>query len=172
MSSKGINRDIKSAAGALKGIYQLSGRHEAGNYAYAIVVSRFNEHLTTALLQSALSCLAQHGAKPKQIKVVWVPGAFEIPVVANKLAQAEKHHVIITLGAVIEGETIHGRLISNSLVHGITMTARENNLPIIDGVVTTDTMRQAEKRCLSGEESRGWYAALAAMEMAHVMNAL
>ncbi|MFT5123017.1 MAG: 6,7-dimethyl-8-ribityllumazine synthase [Kiritimatiellia bacterium] len=172
MSAKGISRDIQSAAGSLEGICQVTGRHEAGNYAYAIVVSRFNEHLTTALLQSAVACLTQHGAKPTQIKVVWVPGAFEIPVVANKLAQAGKHHAIITLGVVLEGETLHARLISNSLVRGITMTSRENNLPIIDGVVTGNTLKQAEKRCLSGEDSRGWYAALAAMEMAHVMNAL
>ena len=136
------------------------------------MVSRFNEHLTTALVATAIACLREHGAKDPQISVTWVPGAFEIPVAANKMAKSGKFHAIMAFGAVLEGETLHARLISGTLVRAIAEISLETNVPIIDGVVNAGTVKLAEKRCFGGEDSRGWYCAQAAMEMAQVMNNL
>jgi 6,7-dimethyl-8-ribityllumazine synthase len=168
MASKGISFNIEKATASIKGVRQISGVHEAGNFRYGIVVSRFNETLTTALVATAIACLKAHGAEESQIVVAWVPGAFEIPVVANKMAHSGQFDSIIALGVVLEGETLHARLISGTLVRAIAESSLATDIPIIDGVVNAANIKLAEKRCLSGEESRGWYCALAAMEMAHV----
>ena len=172
MASKGISFNIEKATESIKDVYTVSGSHEAGGYNYGIVVSRFNEHLTTALVATAIACLREHGAKDAQITVAWVPGAFEIPVMASKMAKSGKYHSVMVFGAVLEGETLHARLISGTLVRAIAETSLETHVPIIDGVVNATSMKIAEKRCYSGEESRGWYCALAAMEMAHVVDSV
>ena len=169
MASKGISFNIERRRSRWNVYTVVESRSR--RLQYGIVVSRFNEHLTT-LVATAIACLREHGAKDAQITVAWVPGAFEIPVMASKMAKSGKYHAVMVFGAVLEGETLHARLISGTLVRAIAETTLETHVPIIDGVVNATSMKIAEKRCYSGEESRGWYCALAAMEMAHVVDSV
>ncbi len=139
---------------------------------FAIVVSRFNDFITERLVGGAVDALVRSGTLDKDIDVVKVPGAFEIPLVALKLAQLKKHDAVICLGAVIRGATPHFDYVSAEVSKGVAAAGMESGMPIIFGVVTTDTLEQAIERAGSKSGNKGWDAALAAVEMANLMGAV
>ena len=141
----------------------------------AIVVARFNDLVTAKLLSGCLDCLSRHGidAGPNssQMDVAWVPGSFELPLVAQRLAQSGHYQVVITLGAVIRGDTPHFDVVVAEASKGIAAVARDTGIPVIFGVLTTDTMQQALER--AGIKSNlGWSYALEALEMGSLMASL
>jgi len=139
---------------------------------FAIVVSRFNDFITDKLVGGAVDALVRSGTLDKDIDVVKVPGAFEIPLVAHKLASRKKHDAVICLGAVIRGATPHFDYVSAEVSKGVAAASLETGMPIIFGVVTTDTLEQAIERAGSKSGNKGWDAALAAVEMANLMGPL
>ncbi|EMI09745.1 6,7-dimethyl-8-ribityllumazine synthase [Anoxybacillus salavatliensis] len=134
-----------------------------------IVVARFNEFITSKLLSGALDGLKRHGVEEQQIDVAWVPGAFEIPLVAKKMAESKKYDAVITLGAVIRGATSHYDYVCNEVAKGTSHAALSSGVPVIFGVLTTDTIEQAIERAGTKAGNKGWEAALSAIEMANVM---
>ncbi|MEW6412952.1 MAG: 6,7-dimethyl-8-ribityllumazine synthase [Candidatus Zixiibacteriota bacterium] len=141
------------------------GKLEAAGKSFALVVSRFNNFLTDKLRDGAIDCLVRHGCDEKQISVAYVPGAFEIPYVAAKLASTDKYDAVICLGAVIRGDTPHFDYISNEASKGIAKVALETGRPVIFGLVTADTLEQAIERSGTKAGNKGWDAALSAVEM-------
>ncbi|MBS4190857.1 6,7-dimethyl-8-ribityllumazine synthase [Bacillus sp. FJAT-49705] len=133
-----------------------------------IVVSRFNEFITGKLLSGAEDALKRHGVKDEDVTVVWVPGAFEIPLTAMKLAQASDFDAIITLGTVIRGATPHFDFVSNEVAKGVAATGMQSGIPIIFGVLTTDTIEQAIERAGTKAGNKGWEAAVGAIEMGNL----
>ena len=136
---------------------------------FALVVSRFNDFITDKLVGGAVDALTRSGTKEKDIDIVKVPGAFEIPLLAKKLAAMAKYDAIICLGAVIRGATPHFDYVSAEVSKGIATASMETGTPIIFGVVTTDTLEQAIERSGSKAGNKGWDSALAAVEMANLM---
>ena len=157
----------------------LEGGHSAHGLRFGIVVSRFNEFITERLLEGALQVLAVHGADLEQVQVARVPGAFEIPLVAKKMALSRQYNAVICLGAVIRGETPHFEYISAEVSSGIAKMALETGIPILFGVLTTDTVEQAMERARdltsttedvsASARHRGRQTALAAVEMANLV---
>lgn len=139
---------------------------------FAIVVSRFNDFITDKLVGGAVDALVRSGTLDKDIDVVKVPGAFEIPLVAQKIANRKKHDAVICLGAVIRGATPHFEYVSAEVSKGVATASMESGLPIIFGVVTTDTLEQAIERAGSKSGNKGWDSGLAAVEMANLMGAV
>jgi len=137
---------------------------------YCIIVSRFNEFITSKLLSGATDELIRHGAKEAEIDVVWVPGAFEIPLIAKKCAQTKKYDAIITLGAVIRGATPHFDYVSNEVAKGVAQVSLSENVPVIFGVLTTDNIEQAIERAGTKAGNKGSDAAKSAIELADLMN--
>ena len=141
----------------------------------AVVVARFNDLVTSKLLSGCLDCLSRHGIDTtdtsSQLDVAWVPGSFELPIVAQNLARSGRYQVVITLGAVIRGDTPHFDVVVAEASKGIAAVARESGVPVIFGVLTTDTMQQALER--AGIKSNlGWSYGLQALEMGSLMAAL
>ncbi|MGD9058072.1 MAG: 6,7-dimethyl-8-ribityllumazine synthase [Desulfobacterales bacterium] len=136
---------------------------------FALVVSRFNDFITDKLLSGAQDALVRSGAKDNDIQIVKVPGAFEIPLVAKKMATAKKVNAIICLGAVIRGATPHFDYVSAEVSKGIAQVSLESGVPIIFGIVTTDTIEQAIERAGTKAGNKGWSAAMAAVEMANLL---
>ena len=134
----------------------------------AVVVSRFNEFITSKLLGACLDTLRRHGVDDDAIDVYWCPGAYEIPFVARKASEAQKYEAIICLGAVIRGATSHYDLVCNEAAKGISAVANESGIPVIFGVVTTDTIEQAVERAGTKAGNKGADAAMAAIEMANL----
>lgn len=134
----------------------------------ALVVSRFNEPVTEALLEGAIRCLDRHGCTAERRKVLRVPGAWEIPFAAKKLAAEGGHDVIVGLGALIRGETPHFDVLAAEVARGLGQVGLDSGIPTIFGVLTTDTAAQARARSGSGSDNKGWEAALAALEMANL----
>jgi 6,7-dimethyl-8-ribityllumazine synthase len=153
-------------------IKETSGQLVAGDRKYAIVVSRFNEFITGKLLGGAVDCLKRHGAKDEQISVVWVPGACEIPLVARKLAQGGKFGAILCLGAVIRGGTNHYEYVCQQVSRGVSQVNYDTGVPAIFGVLTCDTIEQAIERAGTKGGNAGEKAAMAAMELASVIEQL
>lgn len=145
----------------------LQGSFKIRDKKIAVVVSRFNEFITKKLLDGCLKELARLGIKQKEIIVVWVPGAFEIPVAALKFARNKKIDAVICLGAVIRGETMHFELVARGAAMGITEVALRTGKPVIFGILATETVEQATKRC--GRENKGIEAARNAVEMANLL---
>ncbi len=148
---------------------------DAANCRFAVVVSRFNDLVTAKLLSGCLYCLFRHGVDTSKssdfLDIAWVPGSFELPIVASSLAKSGRYQAIITLGAVIRGDTPHFDVVIAEASKGIASVARESGIPVIFGVLTTDTMQQALER--SGIKSNlGWTYALQALEMASLMKKL
>jgi 6,7-dimethyl-8-ribityllumazine synthase len=135
---------------------------------FALVVSRFNDFITEKLLSGALDALVRSGAADEDLEVVKVPGAFEIPLVAKKMANTKRFDAVICLGAVIRGSTSHFDLISAEVSKGVAMAGMESEIPIIFGVITTDTIEQAIERAGTKAGNKGWSAAIAAVEMANL----
>ena len=136
---------------------------------FALVVSRFNDFITEKLLSGALDALIRSGAADEDIEVVKVPGAFEIPLVAKKMAQTKRFDAVICLGAVIRGSTPHFDYVSAEVSKGIALVGMESEIPVIFGVITTDTIEQAIERAGSKAGNKGWSAAIDAVEMANLL---
>ena len=135
---------------------------------FALVVSRFNDFITEKLLSGALDALVRSGAEDKDIEVVKVPGSFEIPLVATKLAKTNRFNAVICLGAVIRGSTPHFDYVSAEVSKGVALAGMESGIPVIFGVITTDTIEQAIERAGTKAGNKGWSAAMAAVEMANL----
>jgi 6,7-dimethyl-8-ribityllumazine synthase len=135
---------------------------------FALVVSRFNDFITEKLLSGALDTLIRSGAEDKDIEVVKVPGSFEIPLVAMKMAKTNRFDAVICLGAVIRGSTPHFDYVSAEVSKGVAMAGMESNIPVIFGVITTDTIEQAIERAGTKAGNKGSSAAMAAVEMANL----
>jgi len=144
----------------------IQGHLSAEGKQFAIVVSRFNEFITERLLEGALDCLARHGASLEGVDVVRVPGSFEIPAAASRLAATKRYHAVICLGAVIRGETPHFEYVASEVAKGIAQVNFATGTPTIFGIVTADTLEQAIERAGTKAGNRGWEAALSAIEMA------
>ena len=153
-------------------IKEIKGQVTAGKGSYAIVVSRFNEFITSKLLGGAIDCLQRHGAGDEQISVIWVPGSCEITQVAKKLANSGKYAAVICLGAVIRGQTAHYDYVCQQVVRGIGQINYDSPTPAIFGVLTCETFEQAVERAGTKMGNAGANAALTAMEMANVMEQL
>ena len=136
---------------------------------FALVVSRFNDFITDRLVGGAVDALIRSGALTEDIDIVKVPGAFEIPLVAKKMAKKGKYHAIICLGAVIRGATPHFEYVSAEVTKGIAMVSLEFEIPVIFGIVTTDTIEQAIERAGTKAGNKGWHAAISAIEMANLI---
>lgn len=153
-------------------IEEIKGPIKAGKGKYAVVVSRFNEFITSKLLAGAIDCLQRHGANDEQISVVWVPGACEITIAAKQLAASGKYVAVLCLGAVIRGQTGHYEAVCQQVVRGVGQINYDTNVPAIFGVLTCETLEQAVERAGTKMGNAGADAAMTAMEMAHVMEQL
>ena len=142
------------------------GQLVARDYKFGIVVSRFNDFLSQKLLAGALDALNRHEASDDNIEVSWVPGAFEIPLVAKKMAESKKYDAVICLGVIIRGATPHFEFVSAEVSKGVAKVGLDSGVPTIFGVVTTDTIEQAIERSGSKAGNKGWDAAVGAIEMA------
>ncbi len=147
----------------------IEGKLQAKDLKFGIVLSRFNDFITSRLLDGAVDGLVRHGAAEKDIEVVRVPGAFEIPLVAKKMALAGKYDAVICLGTVIRGATPHFDYVASEVSKGIAAASLETGVPIAFGVITTDTIEQAVERAGSKSGNKGWDAAITAIEMAQVV---
>ena len=148
------------------------GKLDASGLRIAIVVGRFNEAITRQLLEGARDCLRRHGADDQALVVAWVPGAFEIPLVAQKLARSSRFDAVICLGAVIRGATAHFEHVAGQAAAGVARVALETGVPITFGILTTDTIEQALERAGTKAGNKGFDAALAAIEMANLLGQL
>ncbi len=150
----------------------IEGELQAKGFKFGIIVSRFNDFITSKLLDGALDALRRHGADEKDIDVVKVPGSFEIPVVARKLATKGLYNAVICLGTVIRGATPHFEYVSAEVSKGIASASMETGIPIAFGIITSDTIEQAVERAGTKSGNKGWDAAITAIEMAQVMKKL
>jgi 6,7-dimethyl-8-ribityllumazine synthase len=148
------------------------GRPDGEARRIAIVVARFHEHVTSRLLEGALASLRARGVAEDAVDVAWVPGAFEIPLVAQRFASTNVYDAVICLGAVVRGETAHFDLVAGEAARGIAAVARETGIPVIFEVLASETLAQAEARAGGERGNRGWDAAEAALEMADLLDAL
>ncbi len=139
---------------------------------FGLVVSRFNEFITKKLLEGAQDALLRHGVSQGDIEVAWVPGAFEIPLVAKKLAQTKRYDAVICLGAVIRGETSHFEYIAAQLARDISRVGLDAGLPVIYGVITADTLEQSIERAGTKQGNKGFQAAASAIEMANLLKSI
>lgn len=137
---------------------------------FAIVVSRFNDFITERLTGGAIDALVRHGVADADIDIIKVPGAFEIPLMAKKAATASKYNAILCLGAVIRGATPHFDYVCSEVTKGVAMVSMDSDIPVIYGVVTTDTIEQAIERAGTKAGNKGWDAAMAGIEMANLMS--
>lgn len=150
----------------------VEGSFEAGDARFAIVVARWNSEITEALLNGALRALQRHGVADGNITVVRVPGAFELPLAASKVAKSGQYAAVICLGCVIRGGTPHFEYVCRECTRGIGEVALKENLPIAFGVLTTDDLQQALDRAGDNEENKGEEAALTALEMVNLFSQL
>ncbi len=139
---------------------------------FGLVVSRFNEFFSKKLLEGAQDALLRHGVSEADIEVAWVPGSFEIPPIAQKLAQTKKYDAIICLGAVIRGDTPHFDYVAAEVTKGIARVSLDAGVPVINGIITTDTLEQAIERSGTKAGNKGFQAAASAIEMANLMKSL
>jgi len=150
----------------------IEGKLIAREYRFAIIVSRFNEFISGHLLSGALDCLKRHEADEDAIELIWVPGAFEIPMAAKKAVLSKRYDAVICLGAVIRGSTPHFDYVASEVAKGIAHVSLETGLPVIFGVITSDTLEQAIERAGSKAGNKGWQAAASAIEMADLNSQL
>jgi 6,7-dimethyl-8-ribityllumazine synthase len=139
---------------------------------YGIIVGRFNEFIGGKLLTGAFDALKRHGVEDSEIEVAWVPGAFEIPLIAKKMAKSDKYDAVICLGAVIRGSTPHFDYVSNEVTKGVASVSLDTEVPVIFGVLTTDSIEQAIERAGTKAGNKGYEAAVTAIEMANLIGEL
>ena len=145
------------------------GKLIAQDLKIGIVVARFNEFIGSSLLNGAIDGLKRHGMEEDDIEVAWVPGAFEIPVVAKKMAASKKYDAVITLGAVIKGSTSHFDYVCSAVTSGVNQAALSTGVPVLFGVLTTDTIEQAIERSGTKAGNKGYDVAVGAIEMANLL---
>lgn len=150
----------------------LEGRISAEGCRFGLVVSRFNDFISSKLVEGAVDALKRHGAAEDQLLLVKVPGAFEIPLAAKKLAESGKVDAVICLGAVIRGSTPHFEYVAAEVAKGIAVVSLDTKVPVAFGVLTTDNLEQAIERAGTKSGNKGWDAALAAMEMVNLFKQL
>lgn len=150
----------------------IEGKVSAEGLKFGIAVARFNEFITSKLLGGALDTLKRHGGNEDDIDVAWVPGAFELPLVAKKMAKSGKYDAVICIGAVIRGATTHYDLICNEAAKGIAQTGLETGVPVVFSVVTAENIQQAIERAGTKAGNKGADGAMTAMEMADLMKRL
>ena len=150
----------------------VEGKLDAKGLRVAIVASRFNDFITSRLIDGAVDCLLRHGASEKDISVLRVPGSFEIPLAAKKAAAGGKVDAVVCLGALIRGQTPHFEYISAEVTKGVAQVALDAGMPVTFGVVTADTLEQAVDRAGAKSGNKGFEAALGAIEMANLLRSL
>lgn len=150
----------------------LQGQLNAKNKKFGIVIGRFNEFITHKLLTGAYDCIERHGGNLDDIDVAWVPGSFEIPTVAKKMAESQKYDAVLCLAAVIRGGTDHYEYVASEVTKGIAHVSLETGLPIIYGVLTCNTIEEAIERAGTKQGNKGWEAALSGIEMANLMGSI
>jgi 6,7-dimethyl-8-ribityllumazine synthase len=150
----------------------IEGELQAKGLKFGIVVSRFNDFITNKLLDGALDALLRHGAKEEDIDIIKVPGSFEIPMVARRLALKGTYNALICLGTIIRGATPHFEYIAAEVSKGIASASMETGLPIAFGIITSDTIEQAIERAGTKSGNKGWDAAITAIEMAQLLKKL
>ena len=150
----------------------IEGKITAEGFRFAIIVSRFNDFISSKLVEGAMDALVRHGADEEQIALVKVPGAFEIPVAAKKLAAERKFDAVICLGAVIRGATSHFEYVAAEVSKGIASVSLESEIPVTFGVLTTENLEQAIERAGSKAGNKGWDAAVAAIEMINLFRSI
>jgi len=153
-------------------VQTLQGHLNAQNRKFGLVISRFNEFISHKLLDGAMDCLLRHGADEKNISVYWVPGSFEIPLLAQKIASSGKYNAIICLGVVIRGDTPHFEYVASEVTKGIAQVSLHTGTPVAFGIITADTIEQAIERAGTKSGNKGWDAALSAIEMADLFKKL
>ncbi len=153
-------------------VQELHGALEVGSERYGIVVSRFNEFITSKLLGGALDCLRRHGAKDEQIFVLWVPGSFEVPTAAKRMAGSGKFGAVLCLSAVIRGQTAHFDQVCQQITRGVGQVGMDTSVPTMFGVITCDTLEEAIDRAGAKGGNLGFNAALGAIEMVRVLGQL
>jgi 6,7-dimethyl-8-ribityllumazine synthase len=146
----------------------VEGEVSARGFRFAIIVSRYNSFITDQLLTEALEALKTAGASETDITVFRVPGSFELPQAAGKILQFERYDAVICLGALLRGETLHFELISNECARGLQSVARQFGVPVTFGVITANTVEQAQQRAGVKSENKGWEAAMSAVEMVNL----
>lgn len=149
-----------------EGSYLVEGKK------FAIIVGRFNEFITSKLLSGALDCLQRHEVKEENIEIAWTPGAFEIPLIAKKLAKTGNYDAVICLGAVIRGATSHYDYVCNEVAKGIAQVSLQSEIPVLFGVVTTENIEQAIERAGTKSGNKGYDAALSAIEMVSLIDVI
>ena len=150
----------------------IEGNLMAKGYKFALIVSRFNEFINKKLLEGAIDCLSRHGSTESDIDIIWVPGAFEIPLIALKTAQNDRYDAVICLGAVIRGATPHFEYVATEVSKGIAGVSLQTQKPVIFGVLTTDNIEQAIERAGTKSGNKGWEAGLTAIEMVNLTKEL
>ena len=151
---------------------EFTGSPEGSGRRIAVVASRFNETVTRALVDGAMDALIRHGVSFDDIDVVWVPGAWELPLVVRRAASTERYDAVVALGAVIRGDTPHFDYVAGEASRGLADVSRDAEVPVGFGLLTCDTMEQALERCGGAHGNKGWDAALAALEMIDVIDQL
>ncbi len=147
----------------------IEGTLKADGMRFALVASRFNDFITSKLLEGAMDSLKRHGASESDLTIIWVPGSFEIPLVAKQLAASGKFDAVLTLGAVIRGSTAHFDYVAAEVSKGVAQASLDTGVPVIFGVLTTDTIEQAIERAGTKAGNKGSDAALAAVEMVDLL---
>ncbi len=153
-------------------MHEIAGNLNAQGMAFGIVISRFNSFFTTQLLRGAQDCFERHGGDPAQLTVVWVPGANEIPLAAQKLLAKGGLNAVVALGCVVQGATPHADHINAQVARALANLALESNLPVINGVIAANNLEQAIERSGTKAGNKGWDAAMAAIEMASLVKQL
>ncbi|OQX84882.1 6,7-dimethyl-8-ribityllumazine synthase [candidate division KSB1 bacterium 4484_87] len=148
----------------------IEGKFIGKNKKIGIVVSRFNEFISKKLVDGALDCLSRHQTGDEDIDIAWVPGSFEIPLAALKMAQSKKYDAVICLGTLIRGATPHFNYIAAEVTKGIAQINLQTGIPTVYGIITADTIEQAIERAGTKAGNKGWDAAMSALEMAELVN--
>ena len=153
-------------------VNELQGDLKGDGLSIAVVAARFNEFITSKLLEGAKAALKRHGVRDEDVTVAWVPGSFEIPLVSRKMAESGRYNAVVCLGAVIRGETGHYDHVAGEAAKGVANASVSTGVPVIFGVLTTDTVEQAINRAGGKQGNSGYSAAVAAIEMANLARVL
>jgi 6,7-dimethyl-8-ribityllumazine synthase len=151
-------------------INKLEGKLSAQDKKFAIVAGRFNEFISSKLVDGAIDCLTRHHCQEDNITVAWAPGSFEIPLIAKKLTEKKQYDAVICLGAVIRGATPHFDYVSAEVSKGIAQVSLSSGVPVIFGIITSDSIEQAIERAGTKSGNKGWDAALSAIEMVNLIS--
>ncbi len=150
----------------------IQGQLNAKGRKFSIIIARFNEFITQKLLTGAYDCIERHGGDLNEVDVIWVPGSFEIPTLAQKMAESKKYDAVICLAAVIRGGTDHYEYVASEVTKGIAQVSLQTGMPVIYGVLTCNSIEEAIERAGTKHGNKGWEAALTGIEMANLMGAL